>query len=185
MAACGGGDDDDGASGGGSGQGSELAQACGSRIVVQTDWFPEPEHGGTYQLIGGSGRVDKERGTYSGPIGTTGVDLEIRAGGPYAGSQNVTSLMYQDPEILMGYVNTDEAVRNSGELRTISVFALLEHSPSALMWDASRYSFKTLGDIGKSQAKVIYFEGTAFIDYLVGQGFIRRDQLDASYDGSP
>lgn len=186
MAACGGGDDDDGAGGGAAGgQASELARACGSRIVVQTDWFPEPEHGGTYQLIGANGRVDKDKGTYSGPIGATGVELEIRAGGPYSGNQNVTSLMYQDPNILMGYVNTDEAVKNSGELRTVSVFALLEHSPSALMWDPARYSFKTLGDIGRSQAKVLYFEGTAFIDYLVGRGFIRRDQLDASYDGSP
>jgi hypothetical protein len=184
LSACGGGD---GAEPGGGSQagGSELAQACGRRVVVQTDWFPEPEHGGTYQLIGGSGRVDKDRGTYSGPIGDTGVELEIRAGGPYTGSQNVTSLMYQDPSILMGYVNTDEAVRNSGNLRTVGVFALLEHSPSALMWDPARYSFDTLDDIGKSQAKVLYFEGTAFIDYLVGKGFIRRDQLDPSYDGSP
>ncbi len=184
LAACGGGDDTDTAGGGQTG-GSELAQACGRRVVVQTDWFPEPEHGGTYQLIGGNGRVDKDRGTYSGQIGGTGVELEIRAGGPYAGSQNVTSLMYQDPEILMGYINTDEAVRNSGQLRTVSVFALLEHSPSALMWDPARYSFETLADIGKSQAKVLYFEGTAFIDYLVGEGFVRRDQLDPSYDGSP
>lgn len=181
---CGGGDVT-AAGGAGPAGDSELAQACGDRVVVQTDWFPEPEHGGTYQLIGGSGRVDKERGTYSGPIGDTGVELEIRAGGPYTGNQNVTSLMYQDPDILMGYVNTDEAVRNSGKLRTVGVFALLEHSPAALLWDPARYSFKTIADIGKSQAKVLHFEGTDYIEYLVGKGFIRRDQLDASYDGSP
>ena len=174
-----------GAGGNNAATAGKLAAACGRRIVVQTDWFPEPEHGGTYQLIGGSGRVDKQRGTYSGQIGTTGVELEIRAGGPYTGSQNVTSLMYQDPAILMGYVNTDEAVRNAGKLPTVGVFALLDRSPSALMWNPAKYGFKSLADIGTSRAKVLYFEGTAFIDYLVGKGLLRRDQLDSSYDGSP
>lgn len=183
LAACGGAENDD--SPGSQAATSELAQACGQRVVVQTDWFPEPEHGGTYQLIGDAGQVHAERGAYSGEIGDTGVELEIRAGGPYTGSQNVTSLMYQDQDILMGYVNTDEAVRNSGSLPTVGVFALLDKSPSALMWDPAKYDFETLEDIGKSSAKVLYFEGTAFIDYLVGNGSIRPEQLDASYDGSP
>jgi hypothetical protein len=162
-----------------------LSKACGPKLVLQTDWFPEPEHGGSYQLIGPSGRVDGERGTYSGEIGHTGVELEIRAGGPYIGNQQVTSLMYQDDDIFMGYVNTDEAVRYSGKLPTVAVFAPLANSPSALMWNPAKYSFKSLADIGKSHAKVLYFEGTAFVDYLVGKGFIHRSQLDASYDGSP
>src|SRR3954469_7367910 len=75
---------------------SSLAGVCGPKLVLQTDWFPEPEHGGLYQLIGPSGTVDKQHGTYSGPIGTTDVQLEIRAGGPYTGNQQVSSLMYQD-----------------------------------------------------------------------------------------
>jgi hypothetical protein len=53
------------------------------------------------------------------------------------------------------------------------------------MWDPAKYSFKSLQDIGRSRAKVVYFEGTSFVDYLVGRGFIRRDQIDPSYDGSP
>jgi len=162
-----------------------LKQACGPKLVLQTDWFPEPEHGGSYQLIGPSGRIDKKRGTYSGEIRKTGVELEIRAGGPYIGNQPVTSLMYQDDDIFMGYVTTDEAVRHSRAQPTVAVFAPLANSPSALMWDPAKYSFKSLRDIGRSRAKVVYFEGTAFIDYLVGKGFIRRDQLDPSYDGSP
>src|SRR4051794_28033112 len=87
-----------------------VAGVCGPKLVLQTDWFPEPEHGGLYQLIGPNGTVDKQHGTYSGPIGRTGVQLEIRAGGPYTGNQQVSSLMYQDPSIFMGFVNTDEAV---------------------------------------------------------------------------
>jgi len=53
------------------------------------------------------------------------------------------------------------------------------------MWDPSKYNFKSLEDIGRSQAKVLYFEGATFIDYLVGKGIIRRPQLEPSYDGSP
>jgi hypothetical protein len=162
-----------------------LREACGPKLILQTDWYPEPEQGGSYQLIGPSGRVDREHGTYTGEIAHTGVQLEIRAGGPYIGGQQVTSLMYQDESIFMGYISTDEAVRQSGSHPTVAVFAPLANSPAALMWDPAKYSFKRLEDIGRSQAKVVYFEGTAFMDYLVGRGFIRRDQIDPSYDGSP
>ncbi|MCE2513319.1 MAG: hypothetical protein J4F50_12410, partial [Acidimicrobiia bacterium] len=30
----------------------ELAGACPSPLVVQTDWFPESEHGAMYELLG-------------------------------------------------------------------------------------------------------------------------------------
>jgi len=171
-------------SGDGKSQGG-LRAACGPKLVLQTDWFPEPEHGGSYQLIGPSGHVDKQRGSYTGEIPGTGVELEIRVGGPYTGSQQVTSLMYQDDSIFMGYISTDEAVEQSGSYPTVAVFAPLANSPSALMWDPAKYSFTSLRDIGRSGAKVLYFEGTAFVDYLVSMGYLRKDQLDPSYDGSP
>ena len=41
---------------------SALRSACGERVVVQTDWFPEPEHGALYQLAGPGGKLDKEKG---------------------------------------------------------------------------------------------------------------------------
>lgn len=183
VAACGSTTDgDDGEDAAGS---SELAAACGRKLVLQTDWFPEPEHGGLYQVIGPNGKVNKERGAYIGPIGDTGVELEIRAGGPFSGNQQVSSLIYQDPTIFGGFVNTDEAVQLSGKLPTVGVFTLLDISPSALMWDPAKYQFKSFADIGKSQAKVLYFEGTAFMTYLIGKGDIREDQADPSYDGSP
>lgn len=162
-----------------------LRRACGPKLVLQTDWFPEPEHGGSYQLIGTSGRFDKDRGTYAGQIGNSGVELEIRAGGPYISGQPVTSLMYQDDSIFMGYVSTEEAVRYSGTHPTVAVFAPLANDPHALMWNPAKYSFKSLEDIGRSNAKVVYTEGVGFMDYLVGKGYIRKDQLDPSYDGSP
>lgn len=165
---------------------SSLFAACGAKVVVQTDWFPEPEHGALYQLIGPeAGIIDKDRGRYSGPIGDTGVTLEVRAGGPFLSGQSVVSLLYQDPEILLGFVNTDVQVRNSAKLPTVAVMATLDKSPLMLMWDPARYEFEEFADIGRSGATVLYFEGVNYIDYLVAKGFIRAAQIDGSYKGAP
>jgi hypothetical protein len=162
-----------------------LAAACGPKLVIQTDWYPEPEHGGLYALIGRGGRVDSRRGTYSGEIAGTGVELEIRAGGPYIGQQPVSSLIYQDSSILAGFVGTDEAVRFSGKLPTVAVASTMNISPAALMWDPSRFHFTSLADISKANVRVLYYENSEWITYLVGKGYLRRKQLDPSYDGSP
>ena len=50
-------------------------------VVFQTNWWPQPDHALAYQLIGPDGEVDTSTNSYSGPLGSTGVDLEIRAGG--------------------------------------------------------------------------------------------------------
>ena len=34
--------------GGGYGAGLDLTSVCPDPLIVQTDWFPEPEHGGLY-----------------------------------------------------------------------------------------------------------------------------------------
>ncbi|HIL48923.1 MAG TPA: hypothetical protein EYG32_07880, partial [Acidimicrobiia bacterium] len=30
----------------------ELAGVCPATVVIQTDWFPESEHGGMYEMVG-------------------------------------------------------------------------------------------------------------------------------------
>ena len=163
---------------------SPLRAACGERIAVQTDWFPEPEHAALYQLIG-SGRLDKETGRYSGEITGTGVTLEVRSGGPFLAGQPTISILYQDDNVLLAYMNTDAQVANSAERPTVAVVTPLERFPMMLMWDPARYQFSTIADIGTSDARVLYFEGVTYIHYLVGKGLLRPDQIDGSYDGSP
>ncbi len=162
-----------------------LKGVCPDRIVMQTDWFPEPEHGYTYQLIGAGGTIDKKKGVYSGPIGDTGVELEIRAGGPYIGFQPPVAQMYADEKIFMGYVDTADQVRNSKKLPTVAVMAPLDVGPQILMFDPATYNFKTFADVGKSGVPVLYFEGSAYMDYLLAKGFLTKKQIDGSYDGSP
>src|SRR5918996_3894880 len=60
-----------------------LKGICPDKIVLQTDWFPEVEHGASYNLIGPGGQIDTGKGTYTGPLRNTGVEMEIRAGGPF------------------------------------------------------------------------------------------------------
>ena len=195
TAACGGDDDDSAEAGAGSESGGsgvdtsaagDLTDVCPDPLIVQTDWFPEPEHGGLYQMIGPDGDANAEEGVYTGPLGDTGIDLEIRAGGPFLGGQSTSAQMYADPDIFMGYVATDELIKDSGEEPLVSVVSPLEKSPQILMWDPEAFpGIETFADIGETGAPVLYFEGSAYMDFLVGKGFINQDQLDASYDGSP
>jgi hypothetical protein len=191
AAGCGG-DDDDSDADTGSGSGTDtsaagdLTDVCPSPLVVQTDWFPEPEHGGLYQLIGPDGDANAGDGVYTGPLGDTGIDLEIRAGGPFLGGQSTSAQMYADPDIFMGYVATDELIKDSGDQPLVSVVSPLEKSPQILMWDPEAFpDIEDFSDIGATGAPVLYFEGSAYMDFLVGKGFINEDQLDASYDGAP
>lgn len=175
---------------GGSGEAASLAGICPDKIVLQTDWFPESDHGYSYQLIGPGGTTDAGAGTYTGPLldpatgEPTGVDLEIRAGGPFIGFQPPVAQMYSDDEIFIAYADTADQIRNSDQLPTVAVLAPLNKSPQILMFDPEQYDFADFADVGESGQKVLYFEGSVYMDYLVAQGFINADQLDGSYDGS-
>jgi hypothetical protein len=165
---------------------SPLRKACGSKIVVQTDWFPEPEHGYLYQLAGTKGTLDVKKGHYTGTIKGTGVQLEIRAGGPFTGFQQPISQMYQDSSITLGYATTDEQIQLANKLPLVSVVAPDELSPQILMWNPQKYpNVHSFADIKKTGAKVLVFEGGAWIDYIVDRGWVSKSQVDTSYDGSP
>ncbi len=189
AAACGDDDDDaadEPAAEPAAADGASLADVCPDPLVVQTDWFPEPEHGGLYQLIGADGKQNAGDGVYSGPLGDTGITLEIRAGGPFLGGQSTSAQMYADTDIHMGYVATDELIKDSGEQPLVSVVSPLDKSPQILMWDPEAFpGIETFEDIKATGAPVLYFEGSAYMDFLVGKGLIDKAQIDASYDGSP
>jgi len=193
LAACGGGDDAD-ASAAPSGEvgSTDLAAAgCPDTVVIQTDWNPESEHGGVYQLVGSDYSVDAGSKSVSGTLvdgngDSTGVKVEIRSGGPAIGFQSVTSQMYSDDSITLGYVGTDEAIQNSAEQPTTSVLAPLEISPQMVQWDPATYPDVTgIADLGTKDVTVRTFEGSTWVSYLEGAGILEESQVDGSYDGSP
>ena len=163
-----------------------LKGICPDNIVVQTDWYATPERAAAYQLVGPNGTFDKNKGTYSGPLGDTGVTMEVRMGGDFINFQAIPAQMYQDPSIFMGLVATDDAVSGYDKFPTVAVMAPLDINPQILMWDPATYpNISTFADVAASKAKVMYIEGLPFMDYLVSKGYVTKDQLDASYDGTP
>jgi hypothetical protein len=168
----------------------DLSDVCPKNVVIQTDWNPESEMGGLYGLLGPDATIDADKKVVSGPLYSqgewTGVDVEIRSGGPAIGFQPVPAQMYSDKDIMLGWVNTDEAIANSAKMPTTSVMASFEKAPWMIMWDPETYpDVKSIADLGQTDAKVRYFDGATWMDYLVGAGILRQDQIDGSYDGTP
>jgi hypothetical protein len=161
--------------------GASLADVCPATIVVQTDWFPESEHGGIFQLIGDDAVASKDTGAVSGSLVVngepTGVNLEIRAGGPFLESPVVTE-MYQDNAITFGYVGTDVAITRYSDAPTLAVFNALNINPQVVLWDATKHpEAKTI--------KTFYVYGDpAWMRYFEAQGLIQKDQVDSNYKGN-
>lgn len=160
-------------------------ETCPNPIIIQTDWFPTPERAVAYELAGPDGKIDAAKGRYTGTLKGSKIGVEVRVGGPYVGYSSPTALMYQDQSILLGFVQTDQAVENYIRQPTLSVFAALDINPQILMFDPSQYDFKSIADIGKTDATVLYFEGLPFMDFLLAKDMLKKSQVDASFDGSP
>jgi hypothetical protein len=166
-----------------------LRGVCPETVVVQTDWFPETEYGVYYHMLGPNPKVDVGRKRVSGPLMAegqeTGVQLEVRSGGPATDFKLVSEQMYTDKSITLGQVNTDEAVRFASKQPTLAVAAPMEISPFMIMWDPETYpQFNIIADIGQTNAKVLYFKGDTYMEYLIGSGILRPSQIDGGYDGS-
>jgi hypothetical protein len=167
-----------------------LADVCPDPIVIQTDWFPEAEHGALYQMVGSDYVIDKDLKTVTGSLTSggedMGIDIEVRTGGPAIGFAPVETQMYTDESITLGYTSTDGAVLLHTDTPTIAVVAPLEKNPQIIMWDPGTYpDAETIADLGEAGVTIQYFAGGVFMDVLVAQGILTDDQIDPSYDGSP
>jgi hypothetical protein len=167
-----------------------LKGVCPDTIVVMTPWFPEAEVGQFYQLLGPGYDIDAAKKRAVGKLvarGTdTGVKLEVRAGGPAIGFQQVSQQMYLDKSITLGMPPFDELVQLSAKQPTMAVVAPLELDPLAIGWDPRKHpEFNTIRDVGRSDTKVLAYSPDTAMDYLVGSGILKRSQVDGSYDGSP
>jgi len=168
-----------------------VAAGCPATVSLQTDWNPEAEHGNLYQLIGPGYTVDKAKLRVTGDLmaggKTTGVKVEVRAGGPAIGYSQVTAELYKDPSILLGFTSTDEQVSHSGdEFPTIAVVAPFNINPQIIMWDPATYpDVKTIADLKATGAKVRYFDGAAYMDFFTATGILDKKQVDGTYDGAP
>lgn len=167
---------------------NDLSETCVSPVVVQTDWYPQAEHGGIYELLGSDYTVDAQRGATTGSLvfqGTdTGVDLEIRAGGPFIESPVVTEL-FLDDAIMFGYVGSDVALSRYGEAPTLAVFNALTINPQVILWNASEHpGVATIAEIANEVPAVSVFGDRPYMRYLVSEGVVPNDKVDTNYKGS-
>ncbi len=167
-----------------------LAGVCPDTVTFQTDWNPEAEHGFLYQLVGPGYEVDAQGLRVTGPLVASGVDtgvkVQVRAGGPAVGFTSPTSLMYSDPDIFLAFAATYTQAQNSGEFPTKAVIAPWLINPQIIMWDPATYpDVNTIADLKATGAKVRYFGGLAYMDYLTQTGVLDPAQADGTYDGTP
>ncbi|GAB3733266.1 nitrate ABC transporter substrate-binding protein [Nocardiopsis nanhaiensis] len=167
-----------------------LDDVCPATVVVQLQWEPETDSGPLFGLLGPGYTVDAETGSVSGPLAVdgldTGVDLEIRAGGPAIGFQTVPSQMYVDEDITLGLAHSEQAIAAAGSQPVTAVSTLLRGSAQMLMWDPQTHpDWAGVADIQDSGAPVVVSQGQLYPDWLVAEGLLDADQIDTSYDNSP
>ncbi len=157
---------------------TNLAGICPNPIVVQADWLPEADHGFLYQMIGAGG--SQSQYTYQGPLGATGVDLEILSGGPGLGNGvNQPSSLYVGNLVksvtpTLAFVSTDDSIQYSKQYPTTAVFAEYQKSPEAIIFDPARYHITSLGDLRTAVAggaKIYVLSTTfSFVRWLEARG---------------
>lgn len=164
--------------------------SCPQEVVIQTDWWPQAEHGFVYQLLGPEYTIDTDDMSVTGPLVSdgvaTGINVRIRAGGPAIGFDPVISRMYSKPETLLGFMSTDIAISQSQEFPTIGVIAPFNISPQIIMWDPATYpEIRSIDELGAAGIPVLYFRNVAYMRYLTGAGILNEDQVRDTYDGFP
>jgi len=167
----------------------DLAGVCPATVVMQQDWQPEAEHGAMYSLVGPDRVIDADakvvRGSLVAQGVDTGVDIEVRPGGPSVGFQPVSALMYLDDDIVLGAVNPDLGIAAAAEQPTVAVVSQLTTSPLMFMWDpASHPGASTLRDVAASGVPLVTADAVVTA-LLVEQGVVTQEQVDTSYDGTP
>jgi NitT/TauT family transport system substrate-binding protein len=119
-------------------------------VKLQTDWYPQPEHGGFYDA--------QLRGYYK----DEGLDVTILPGGPYTNSDQQVSL--GAVQFAMG--SSDHVLQVVGnDLPIIAVAATMQHDPQALMvhQDSPVHSFQDL----EGQNVAIRLGLSTWFDFLV------------------
>ncbi len=169
--------------------GTSLKGVCPATIVIQTDWFPEAEHGALYQLIGADYKIDLKKKVVSGSLidrkgAKTGVKIEVRTGGPAIGFAGPSAVMATDPSITMGYDYTGSA-NLWNKLPLIQVVAPLEKNPQMVMWDPATYpDVKSIADLAKKGVTINVF-AKSVMSFFIADKIVPDNLVDPSYDGSP
>lgn len=167
----------------------DLRAVCPAVVTIQTDFNPESEYGATYNLLGPKYTVDDQRKAVRGPLVAggrdTGVQVEIRAGGPAVKFRDPGELLYKDPSITLGFVSTDSQIAQYAKYPTLSVVAPMSINPQILMWAADKHpALLSLANLSENKVPIVTFSGATYAQYLVTTGIISAKQWRQDYDGT-
>jgi NitT/TauT family transport system substrate-binding protein len=128
-----------------------------TQVVLQTDWFPQPEHGGFYQALA--------RGYYR----EAGLDVTILPGGPNA--MTTQKVLKRNADFAMNRADTIYSLV-ARDVPIMMVMATLQHDPQALLLHASNpiSSFEELD--GK---QVMAIPGLTWITWIEAKYGIQLD----------
>jgi hypothetical protein len=164
-----------------------LTSVCPSTIKIQLGWYPQPDpYAMVFGLLAPGGKLDTNAASYTGTaLADPDQKIEIDGGGPLVSYQQVSSLMYAHPDILLGDVSLDEAISQSKKFPTVGVIAPFEKSPLGLMYNPSAADLSSLQKVKDSNTTVLAVSGQTSIAALVGLGKLNKSQVDSSYNYSP
>jgi NitT/TauT family transport system substrate-binding protein len=117
-------------------------------IILQTDWFPQPEHGGFYQALA------------NGYYEEAGLKVTILPGGPNA--MSTQKVLKGRAHFAMNRADTIHSLVVR-DVPVVMVMATLQHDPQALMLHASN-PIDSLGELDGQQVMAI--PGLAWIRWI-------------------
>jgi hypothetical protein len=163
-----------------------LTSVCPDPIKIQLQWYPQPDpYAMAFGLIA-DGELDTATSSFSGPaLADPDQTIEIIGGGPLSGYQSTTSLMYANPDILLGDMNMDESIANSKTFPTVGVIGPFLKSPLALMFNPEVHDFETIQDIKEAGTTVLVTQSAVFAQAMIGLGLLDESQVDFSFDFGP
>jgi hypothetical protein len=155
-----------------------LRGVCPSPLVVQTDWLPEADHGFLYEMIGDGGTESQYE--YEGPLGSTGIRLEILSGGPGLGTglSQEASLYVGNPvkrvTPQLAFASTDDVIQFSKQYPTTQIFSEYAKSPQVIIFDPKKYNISSMSGLKAAVsggAKIYVTSRTdSYVQWLIGQG---------------
>ena len=169
---------------------TKLSGICPDPLIVQTNWLPESDHGALYEMIGAGGTMKQY--SYEGPLGSTGIKLQILSGGPGDADQPVEATLYTGnsvvgvkPQLIDD--SSEDTVELSKKFPTIGVVALQDHDPQILMYDPSKFSsLPTVASLKKAASEGAHFYVTSlttvYVQYLINKG-VPESAFIGGYEG--
>jgi hypothetical protein len=169
----------------------DLANVCPNPLQIAVDWAPEVEQSAYYELAKPTGGdINSSAKTYTAPLidpfngKSTGIDVDVEAGGPAVGYLHPEQILYERPSVLIGAGESDTQVVDYSKTPTVAIFAPFHIDPVIFDWNPKKYDFKSIAAIGKSNVTVQYYAGSGYMAYLIAKGIIKKSQTFSGYNGS-